>query len=245
MSWKRLYQALIAMMALASITLLPLGAASEAVLPPAATADAQGEDTLLNLTDAYNAFGFELYLKILPKHPHKNVFISPTSVSLALAMTLGGAGGTTEEAMVQVMHLDDMSRDVIARSNRRLIGRLDSAGTGKGAFPDRDTSAETQRRFDAVARTCREAGYSVLRMPVVPAADGRTYWTYLNVVIDRRGAERIVYMPVYRGAEALNREAAGRWRAAGFRVRPVDCTATFRHGGSLRCLVNVLARKPA
>ena len=36
--------------------------------------------------------------------------------------------------------------------------------------------------------------------------------------------------------------AAAVWRSAGWQVRRVDCTASYVHFGSLRCLVNVLAR---
>ncbi len=106
-----------------------------------------------------------------------------------------------------------------------------------------DRRPDTQARFDAVAAACRNAGYVVTRVPVVPGRDGRTYVTYLNVIIDQSvGGQRTVYMPVFRGAEALDETAASTWQAMGFRVRRVDCTNTYRQGGSLRCLVNVLAR---
>ena len=78
---------------------------------------------------------------------------------------------------------------------------------------------------------------------MVPGADGRTYLAYLNVLIDVRGGERIVYMPVFRGAGDLNAAAARVWSGAGYTVRPVDCTDTYVHGGSLRCLVNILRRE--
>ncbi len=54
---------------------------------------------------------------------------------------------------------------------------------------------------------------------------------------------RTVYMPVYRGAEALNDAAEAVWRRLGWDVRRVDCTDAYRHFGSLRCLVNVLSRR--
>jgi hypothetical protein len=105
-----------------------------------------------------------------------------------------------------------------------------------------DFTAATQHQFDAVAEQCAAAGYRVTRIPVVPARDGRTYLTYVNVLLDRDGERRIVYMPYYRGAEALN--AAGRavWEQLGFEARLVDCTATYRQYGCLHCLVNVLRR---
>jgi hypothetical protein len=105
-----------------------------------------------------------------------------------------------------------------------------------------DFSARTQHLFDAVAARCAGEGYQVARIPVVPSPDGRTYLTYVNVLLDREGEQPVVYMPVYRGAGALNAAAGATWERLGFEVRPVDCTDTFRHFGCLHCLVNVLSR---
>ena len=82
----------------------------------------------------------------------------------------------------------------------------------------------------------------MVRIPVVPGSDGRTYLTYVNVILDCRDGNRIVYMPVYDGVEELNRAAAEVWAGAGYEVRRVNCTTCYRHFGSLRCLVNVLSR---
>jgi hypothetical protein len=120
-----------------------------------------------------------------------------------------------------------------------------------------DFSAATIARFDAVAEQCRRAGYRVVRVPIVPGRDGRTYLTYLNVVIDGvasgsvapggaapDGDNRrpIVYMPVFSRVEPLNRAAERVWSRLGYEVRRVDCDACHVHFGSLRCLVNVLRR---
>jgi len=105
-----------------------------------------------------------------------------------------------------------------------------------------DFSGETQRLFDAVAERCAETGYRVLRIPTVPDRDGRTWLTWLNVIIDERGERRTVYMPVFAGAEALSDAAETVWRGLGYEVRRIDCTSTYRYFGSLRCLVNVLRR---
>jgi len=109
---------------------------------------------------------------------------------------------------------------------------------GDDAPNDPDWSAATQAEFDAVAETVAGAGYRVVRIPVVPGRDGRTWLTGVNVIVDGR----TVYVPVFRGAERFNRASADVWRSLGFTVRPVDCTGTYRHFGSLRCLVNVLRR---
>ena len=49
-----------------------------------------------------------------------------------------------------------------------------------------DFTPETQHIFDAVAAQCAAAGYNVIRIPVVPARDGRTYLTYVNALLDQQ-----------------------------------------------------------
>ena len=125
-------------------------------------------------------------------------------------------------------------------AGRRLTGNadLDALCPPQGA----DFSEETQARFDAVAAQCSLAGYRVVRIPVVPGRDGRTYLTPLNAILDERDGRRIVYMPIYRGADVLNEAAASAWNSVGYDVRTVDCSDAYTHFGSLRCLVNVLRR---
>ena len=86
-------------------------------------------------------------------------------------------------------------------------------------------------------------GYQVTRIPVAVAADGRTYQTPLNVILDVRQNRRIVYMPTYQNDTTIT--PAGRliWESMGYEVRPVDCTTSYRHSGSLRCLVNIVSRR--
>ncbi len=105
-----------------------------------------------------------------------------------------------------------------------------------------DFSPETQARYDSVAAAATAAGYRVVRIPQIPAADGKTFLTYLNVIIDQRPGRRIVYMPVFDGCEALNSAAREVWQGIAYEVRPVNCTSSFRQFGNLRCLVNVLER---
>ena len=126
---------------------------------------------------------------------------------------------------------------------KQLWGQLDGiqrSGIGLPGGPD--FSSETIRLFDSVAQRCREVGYRVVRIPAVAAADGRTYLTYVNVILDHRGRQPTVYLPSYAGAGPLNQRAAEIWAGLGYRVRRVDCTTCFRHFGTLRCLVNVLSR---
>jgi hypothetical protein len=105
-----------------------------------------------------------------------------------------------------------------------------------------DFTPQTQHLFDAVAHQCEAAGYRVVRIPVLPAHDGRTYLTYVNVLMDQQASRRLVYLPFYRGVEPLNAAAREVWESLGYEIRPVDCTSAYRHFGCLHCLVNVLSR---
>ena len=44
--------------------------------------------------------------------------------------------------------------------------------------------------------------------------------------------------------EAVRKTASQMLRRLGYEVRRVDCTDTYPHFGSLRCLVNVMRRSP-
>jgi hypothetical protein len=105
-----------------------------------------------------------------------------------------------------------------------------------------DFTPATRARFDAVAAECGAAGYRVVRIPVVPGCDGRTWLTWTNVVMDQRSGHRIAYLPRYGKVAALDEAAAEVWSGLGYEIRPVDCSAVYPNFGSLGCLVNVLRR---
>jgi serpin B len=62
------------------------------------------------LVNANNKFGFKLFSEILKNNSSKNnIFISPSSVAIALAMTYNGASGSTQQAMAKTLELQGMS----------------------------------------------------------------------------------------------------------------------------------------
>ena len=66
-----------------------------------------------SIVTANTRFSFNLFNEIRKTEQDKNLFISPLSVSIALAMTLNGAVGETEQAMTKVLQLQGMGSESI------------------------------------------------------------------------------------------------------------------------------------
>ena len=78
---------------------------------------------------ANTAFGFDL-LNQLADDNNDNVFISPASISIALAMTCNGANGDTRAAMANAMHLDGMDLDQVNEAYAAALTDLEQPGPG-------------------------------------------------------------------------------------------------------------------
>ncbi|MEH2061479.1 MAG: serpin family protein [Nostoc sp.] len=62
------------------------------------------------IVESSNKFGFKLFSEVLKNdRGEKNVFISPSSVAIALAMTYNGASGTTQQAMAKTLELQGLN----------------------------------------------------------------------------------------------------------------------------------------
>ncbi|HYW18504.1 MAG TPA: serpin family protein [Nodularia sp. (in: cyanobacteria)] len=62
------------------------------------------------LVNANNKFGFKLFSEILKNNSNQdNIFVSPSSVAIALAMAYNGASGSTQQAMAKTLELQGMS----------------------------------------------------------------------------------------------------------------------------------------
>jgi len=76
---------------------------------------------------ANNAFGFDLFQKVVSANQGKNVFLSPYSISSALAMTYAGARGNTAEEMAAALRYGDAS-DAVHASFQTLTEDLQKSG---------------------------------------------------------------------------------------------------------------------
>ncbi|MFC1888221.1 agmatine deiminase family protein [Thermodesulfobacteriota bacterium] len=123
----------------------------------------------------------------------------------------------------------------------------DDAGTSTGSLRQ---SAEwemilspppkTMNSYDNVRVQLEARGFHVERIPIIHNEDHGVV-TYNNVLMEERNQRRIVYMPVY-GFEELDRIAENKYQSLGFEVRRVNASSLYQYDGSLRCIVNVLAR---
>jgi serine protease inhibitor len=77
-----------------------------------------------SLIESDNGFGFKLFKEVIEQEKDKNVFISPLSVAMALAMTYNGASGNTQEAMQKTLELNGLAVEEINESYSSLIKSL-------------------------------------------------------------------------------------------------------------------------
>ena len=71
---------------------------------------------------AVNDMGIKMVADLSAQRPQKNVFISPLSIFMALAMTESGAGGSTRDAMRQALAVpQDLSDEQLHGSAAALL----------------------------------------------------------------------------------------------------------------------------
>lgn len=71
----------------------------------------------------YNAFGIAVLQRLAAQAHNQNVFISPVSLGVALAMTADGAAGETRAQLLHVLGASDAN---LAQANAALIASLES-----------------------------------------------------------------------------------------------------------------------
>jgi serpin B len=79
------------------------------------------------LVDANTKFGFKLFQEVIKQDSNKNVFVSPTSIAIALSMTYNGASGETQQGMAKALELQGMSLQDINQANETLKSSLEKA----------------------------------------------------------------------------------------------------------------------
>ena len=76
------------------------------------------------LAQPYAQFGFDVLRQLESQRPDANVFISPTSIAVALAMTSNGANGTTRDAILRTLHAETQPIETFNAANRELAEQI-------------------------------------------------------------------------------------------------------------------------
>ena len=78
------------------------------------------------LVRANSEFGFNLFRELSLAAPEKNIFISPASIIVALAMTYNGAEGETRAAIEETLMLQDMTMEEVNKAFADLLTILEN-----------------------------------------------------------------------------------------------------------------------
>jgi len=78
------------------------------------------------IVSANAEFAFDIFKKLLTEDINKSIFISPLSISIALAMTYNGAEGTTKDAMAKTLNFGNMTLEEINQEYSDLIESLEN-----------------------------------------------------------------------------------------------------------------------
>jgi serpin B len=148
--------------------------------------------------DAVNAFGIDLYRRIVATDPAANAVFSPASIALALAMARAGARGATAAEMDEVM------RQLGADANAAWVAALDASLNGKTASFTDAMGDPVEVTLSSVNQPFAQRGY-----PLEQA--------YLDALGERFGSG--LRMVDYIGDTAGARDAINGWVAEQTRNR--------------------------
>jgi serine protease inhibitor len=99
------------------------------------------------VVNGVNSFGFDLFSRLTQAEPNGNIFISPTSVAICLAMTLNGASSETADQIAKTLRLDDISLDKVNTGYRSLTEYLGSPSANVELLVANSIWASDQIRF--------------------------------------------------------------------------------------------------
>jgi serpin B len=108
------------------VSLAPAPVSTQTIQESGYTATLVVSADTTSLGAAYSDFGFDLFAELAEADSGENVFISPLSVAIALAMTYNGASGETREDMAEVLKLAGMDIDEVTAANEAFLVSLDN-----------------------------------------------------------------------------------------------------------------------
>ena len=79
------------------------------------------------LIDGNTEFSFKIFKELILDDKDENIFISPLSISTALAMTYNGAEGETKKAMAEALEFNEISIEELNQSFKDLLTGIQNA----------------------------------------------------------------------------------------------------------------------
>jgi serpin B len=156
------------------------------------------------LAAASNAFGFDLFQQLQRQAENKNLFFSPLSVTVALAMTYNGAAGETKNAMARALKIEGMNLDELNRASAELLKALKSADPKIELAIANSLWARSGARFneDFLARNRRFYGAEISTLDFTNQQSVATInrWVSDNTkgkigqIIDRIDADQVMFL---------------------------------------------------
>ncbi len=137
--------------------------------------------------EAVNAFGLDLYARLVAADPEANLVFSPASIGVALAMARAGARGTTASEMDAVMH--GLGSD----ANAAWVAALDASLNGKDATLNDDAGIAHRVLLRSVNAPFAQQGFP-LEGPYLTALAERfgAGLRLVDYVGDTEGARRAI-----------------------------------------------------
>lgn len=93
---------------------------------PHSSKDNVAEKISTSVVDGNSRFAFNIFKELSSEDSNENIFISPISISTALAMTYNGADSTTREAMGNTLDFNRIDNAIVNQSYNNLINHLES-----------------------------------------------------------------------------------------------------------------------
>jgi len=91
-----------------------------------ATSDGKAYSVDATLVRANTKFALSLFRELVAEDMDKDIFISPLSISMALAMLYSGSEGATKDAMAKTLNFGNMTLEEINREYSKLIESLEN-----------------------------------------------------------------------------------------------------------------------
>jgi len=124
------------------------------------TAPEVNEASLKELVAGNNAFAFDLYQAL--RTNECNLFFSPYSISLALAMTYAGARSATEEQMAETLHFTTLEQDCLHPAFNTLALELASRSEDPASTKETEEEKKDGFQLNIANALWGQSGYSFL-----------------------------------------------------------------------------------